>query len=370
MKILRILVYLSLFISFASNAGDLYVTPIQPVTLYSDYGWDYDSYHAAELKNKLPKNLIPVAWPDTTHRLKVLGTKTKNGSTYYQVSFAEGDERCDPEKGKSCWLNVDLTVQGAGVKPHCPPKPKNSIFTTLTDFVSEVIISTTHTPSPLTADFEADGANKNCHAYIKPDGSYGPRGKLLLKELSGKGKASLDDFGDAIPDVFLNPEFKDMNEICPNFSEFRDAQKYNFWIWSFAALAWDEGKCIENVTAEGTNTLAVSDFQLPENWDPHRKYRGPGCNATEPRMSSRTLKGRRSGSKLMANPKNAIPCAVQIMAGVICGWYAPKSSGIRCNQEVRDPALLGSSQSYWQKIKTNDSKLKEMISQFPDCKKR
>lgn len=358
---------LFLSVAKAENPTKILVRPIQPVTLYSQPGWEYSNYHKAEVNKKLPKDVTAVAWPDQTTQMEVLWTEKKGTSTYYLVSYSNGSG-----KDYRGWINSDLTLQGSSTKAICPTKPKGilaSLQDTVSDF-SQSLVNLSYSPPPLTADFEADGAGANCHAYIKPDGTYGPSGKLLLKELGGNGKASLSDHGDVIPDVFLNPEFKDFNNLCPNFDTFHKSQKLSFWVWLFTAIAWDEGKCIPNVTADGTNTLAVSDFQLPENWNPHRKYRGPGCNATEPRTPSRTLKGSNTGNKLMANPKNAIPCAVQIMAGTICGWYAPESSGIRCNQEKRADIFAGSSQSYWQKIRANDDKLKDMISQFPDCKKR
>ncbi|MCB0347285.1 MAG: hypothetical protein KDD37_00545 [Bdellovibrionales bacterium] len=365
-----ILMIFSLFLPFASalTESTVYVRPIQTVTLYTQPGWEYSNYHKADLDKTLPANVSPAGWPNSTDNLKVIDTKKVSGQTYYKVQFQNNS-------GETAvgWLNSNLTLQGSSIKPNCPTKPKTSIYADLVSSISDVAqknIAMSYSPPPLTAAFEADGANKNCHKYIQPDGTYGPSGMLLAKELNGNGKASLSDHGDKIPDVFLNPEFNDFKNLCPNFENFHNAQKIGFWVWIFTALAWDEGKCISNVTAEGTNTLAVSDFQLPEAWDPHRKYRGPGCDAKESRMQARTLMGTPNGNRLMANPKNAIPCAVQIMAGVVCGWYGPDSSGTRCNQEKRAYTFFDSSQSYWQKIRANDSKLKDMIQQFPDCKKR
>ena len=187
----------------------------------------------------------------------------------------------------------------------------------------------------------------------------------MAKEILGQGKSS-NRWA-----YFRSNNIDQMGKICPNFSRLTDQQKLKFWVWTFAAIAWDEGKCISNIARlDATNGVAAGDFQLPENWKDGRSWRGPGCDATEEKVQGVNAKRRPIGRFLMANEMNSIPCGVEIMGGAICGFYSTRRWPLRCEESegYKGKALFGH-HLYWEKLRQpSHGKVLSMVKEYPLCR--
>ena len=85
-----------------------------------------------------------------------------------------------------------------------------------------------------------------CGNFIKTDGSYGPWGEIMAREIK------------KYPEVYRNKIPSDMAQLCPNFATFPDDKKEQFWVNTFAAMANSESSCNSNdVTAENRGLLQL-----------------------------------------------------------------------------------------------------------------
>ncbi|MCH2534612.1 MAG: hypothetical protein MK008_09255 [Bdellovibrionales bacterium] len=318
-------------------------------TLYSEPGYDYSTY--VTKKRNGHKNLPSRKWATPGMHLQLIESKvTEDGQMYAHV------QDTDNPKNKG-WLKYNhLYYYENGIRVQCDPNTKNQTKT-IAEIIAHIEKNEYKSP-PLTNSFSALGAD--CSDYIDDNGNYGDRGKLLAKEILGEGR-STDRW------EYFKQGSRNLSSVCPNFNNLNDEEKLNFWIWTFAAIAWDEGKCISNIArSDATNGLAVSDFQLPENWKSGRSWRGPGCNANG-RAPAVNIRRRRYGNFLMANPSNSIPCAVEIMSGSLCGFYSYKKWPLTCDPVEKTKGFTGK-HIYWEKMKHNDAKFVKMIKEFPLCK--
>ncbi len=85
-------------------------------------------------------------------------------------------------------------------------------------------------PTPLNQKYIplAEDYNKSCHNFIKPDGTLGPFGEAIVKELDRPEYMGL---------FFDHPQ---ISNDCPNYAGFTKAQKQNYIINFFTHLSWLE----------------------------------------------------------------------------------------------------------------------------------
>ncbi|MEK6555554.1 MAG: hypothetical protein AABZ31_09965, partial [Bdellovibrionota bacterium] len=180
-------------------------------------------------------------------------------------------------------------------------------------------------------DFDARGAN--CNSFIKEDSSYGPHGisirNAFLKYTNPKHINRLLQNESALA--------YSMPQLCPKYASFDFEGRVRFWVWTMAAIAWEEATCRDGaINRRGTNDVAVGLLQL-EKTKSKRYWRGPLCNVTE-----------------VETPAANLICGLEIMRGQFDGTYG-------------SPAGLSIPNSYWQRLRAKWSKIDYLISLYPGC---
>ena len=146
----------------------------------------------------------------------------------------------------------------------------------------------------LSSGFFSGGAR--CDRFIKADGSgYGPYGQELLRQISEP----------EMNRIYMSNGNGAVN-ACPNFASFTPAQKRHFWVWTFAALAWQESKC-NNGTRDSSahinpNGKAVGLYQIERRSDLREgrddRYRGRYCSGDPESLRVNT----RCSVRMLATP--------------------------------------------------------------------
>lgn len=188
----------------------------------------------------------------------------------------------------------------------------------------------------LTESFSEDGAD--CSKFIDDNGDFGEYGKILLEALLEKGTDShlfADD----------RPGMEDSPYTCPAWKTLSFDMRLRFWVWTFAAIAWDESKCDARArNTQASNGVAVGLLQLDEARSA-RRWRGRNCEA-----------------KNVSAPRENLRCGVDIMDELMRGRDGLyKASG-----------KLWGDTSYWQKLKKSanaraPSAVVKRIKEFPAC---
>ena len=80
------------------------------------------------------------------------------------------------------------------------------------------------------------GFHALCSGFINESGQYGELGQMVVDGLREEHRAGL----------YSNEHvarLTEMSSLCPNFPTFSDAQKEQFWVWTFMSIAHVESKC-------------------------------------------------------------------------------------------------------------------------------
>ena len=208
--------------------------------------------------------------------------------------------------------------------------------------------------------------------YFNSNGTLGAKGIILKRELtSTEGARSTP-----MKHLFFRNRFPDMDNMCNGFDSFSDDQKLNFWIWYFASIARTESECGRNAyNPNDVNGVSAGELQLPEAWR-HRKWRGlthvgritsdeqaAGCDATSPRQSVPSDRYGNSPAIRMGHIENNLSCGVEILAGVLCGFYRNPTE--RCNSTTTRPYGNG----FWAEIRAGiNGKIIKNVRKFPLCR--
>ncbi len=348
----------------ATDLSEIYFTVHKVQTLYSAPGYDFKSFRDSPLsEDQKPKR----SWVQPGTQLIVEDVKEVAGDKYVKVGYIPPS---DPKRKIQVggWMKFEyLYYKDDGKHFKCPPELLEKLKAQAKETLASVLEKNPprkYRSPPLTASFKKKGAD--CTDYIKPDGSYGERGKLAAKEILGEGQSS-DRWG-----YFSSNQIDGIRSICPNFNKFRDDQKLNFWIWMLAAMAWDEGKCRSDIiNMNATNGIAAGDLQMPEDFKNDREWRGPGCNAKHARVPGVFVNGKKTGaSYYMANYENSIPCAIEVLGGAICGFYSKRAYPLKCDEseEFKSRPLMGK-HLYWEKLRhPGKGNILAMTKEFPLCK--
>lgn len=185
---------------------------------------------------------------------------------------------------------------------------------------------------PLDKAFTGKGAN--CSAFISSNGALGPLGQTIFNNISSRGANS--------PFVVADrPGMSDGPKACPRWRQLTKQDRIHFWIWTFAAIAWDESTCLPNArNSNATNGVAVGLMQLDEQKS-GRSWRGPNCKA-----------------KSVASANQNVLCSLDIMEELMRG-----KDGV-----YKSNGHLWGSTSYWQKLKVKDGgNIGKLIRTFPLC---
>jgi len=197
----------------------------------------------------------------------------------------------------------------------------------------------------LTSDFREKGA-RGCDRFIRNNGEYGDYGEMLYSTLMNEEhirKVLIDDRNGKINSDPV------MNQVCPGFSKLSKEDRARFWVWTMAAIAWDESKCNPNIRPKrGPNDTLIGIFQL-EDRRSSRRWRGKLCDVASIRSVESQMK-----------------CALEIMRGQF--ECTPGAGSCHSSRGTYGPASLKS--SYWEKLRGNkaSSTIKIRMAKFPGCK--
>lgn len=196
----------------------------------------------------------------------------------------------------------------------------------------------------LTAEFREKGA-KYCSRFIQDNGEYGVYGQILYKTLMKDARIRRVLIDDADKRIAKDPV---MQQVCPGFTKLSKEDRARFWIWTMAAIAWDESKCDGLVKPKkGPNDTLIGLFQL------------------EDRRSSRAWRGEYCGVKDIKPVDAQLRCAIDIMRG----QYECTPGKAACNPQKGTYGTPSLKSSYWEKLRrTGTSTIKARISKFPGCK--
>lgn len=208
----------------------------------------------------------------------------------------------------------------------------------------------------LSPHFSLNGIKDDCDKFFDNAGNTGPWGNQIIKTITKLPKEELEN-------SFYSKDIPDMDFICPKFKEFPSELKLKFWVWTFAAISWQESSCNEKVSAQGTNARAVGLLQL-EDTRQLRKSRGPNCDVASVR-----------------DPANNLACGVDILHQQLLGaegkYFKNVGTGelfwksgywqhlrLKDNSSRAQKMLTAKSQSQEIPKKTN---IKELVMRFPYC---
>jgi hypothetical protein len=207
----------------------------------------------------------------------------------------------------------------------------------------------------LDAEFSSNGVGDNCFKYIESNGEVGSWGKSVIEAIYKLPK-------DEIQNSYLANSFTDMELVCPNYKNFNEQLKLKFWVWTFAAISWQESSCNPKTTAQGINSKAVGLLQLEDSLR-LRAGRGGHCEVKDVKQAN-----------------NNIACGVEILHQQLLGpksTYFTNSTGelfwksgywqhlrLRKRTQVKEQELIDQSQSP-SNSKTN---IKELVMRFPNCR--
>ncbi|MEM7646574.1 MAG: hypothetical protein AAF203_06680, partial [Pseudomonadota bacterium] len=267
-----------------------------------------------------------------------------------------------PEAGVSGWIP----------KPDCVPRKGQTIcdFTTENERLAEddmrifewamIQDSFSSWKVPMMPQSAFHDEANNCESYYKKDGTYGPKLRLLAKELLGEGRST-----DRYRLFFVDP-IPGIEQVCPTFPKMHAPDRLRFWLWFFTAIAREESQCGMrrwSLNTKDPNGTSAGDFQMPEAWKKEVKRadgsigyagrfkRGPGCNAKEPKVDG----------YLMFNYNNVAPCAVEVFGESMYGCYNNK----RVCTGVKRP--WSKSGIFWAKLIRADNRgpILARVKQYP-----
>ena len=198
---------------------------------------------------------------------------------------------------------------------------------------AEVVIPPTPERKPTPPKFKAWRPSGICPDYIHYDGGYGKRGRLLVKEILGKGKARRNWRGNSVRDLFLKaPMNKGGRKYCPNWKSMSVDQKLNYYVALFGLLARPESTCQEKLDVKCTGGRCRGELQIEKEWQRRvGKKRGRGCVFdSDPNVAWKRSRLKRPKKKRKSAVwEDNMTCAVQTMANSICGFHTPRGNG-RC----------------------------------------
>lgn len=198
----------------------------------------------------------------------------------------------------------------------------------------------TITSYPLSQDFY-DKGRTGCDNFISPEGEYGPYAHQVINHIKTYPYSENE---------FLKEKFPGMTDglnICPNWKKLNIQQKFDFWVWAFASISWDESKCLPNrVNNRASDGIAVGLFQL--NKSKKKRYWRGGSKRKACTVDN-----------VMPDGAN-IECSVEIMHEILRGKQGEyKGNG----------ALYGKqAASYWQSFRSDkQTDATKLLANFPPC---
>lgn len=227
--------------------------------------------------------------------------------------------------------------------------------------------------------YSGDFVGKYCvgpNEYFTHDGGLGKKGKILKKELLGNGRST------PMKHLLFRNRFPEMSALCPKFDSFNDKEKLNFWIFYLTATARVESLCGRHeYLCDDPMGSSVGDLQLPESYKISRWWRGiyggaGGCEASPPPEAPKVVLsllkeecktegndfGKNIEPMLMAQTQNNLACGVEILSGVLCGFYHNPIE--ECNPSTTPPFGGG----FWKEIRVGlNGKIPKIIRKFPLC---
>ncbi len=168
-----------------------------------------------------------------------------------------------------------------------------------------------------------------CRGFLKTDGSPGPWGKELVAAMQRVGTQCFY-------------EKADFSLLCPNFKKFSIKKKQQFYLFTFAAIAWEESDCLPKARAQGTNDIADGLFQL------------------EYSQSARAEADRH----FLCKPKESVANTQDIKYQMQCA--AGIFSDYHCDKSDERWTRVGNG-GYWQKLRKTNRIISKAVAKFPGC---
>lgn len=256
--------------------------------------------------------------------------------TLSNASFAWEKVSCaftSTEGTAACLMDLNLVKKNFGIIHKSAPciGLEDRSFKAL---INQPVVPTLH------PDFAKEGAK--CGPFITNNGNgkgnYGEYGKIVVSYLQERSDSNIL-FSDELPGMV------EMPEICPKWKKLSRKQKEYFWVYTFAAIAYDESKCDPAArNPKGTNGIAVGLTQMDHQLS-KRSWRGPDCKVGD-----------------IAPVKNNLRCALNIMEDLLKGPKGEyKGTGHVYNS--------GRNTSYWQKLKSpNGGQIGRLMKTNPLCR--
>lgn len=205
--------------------------------------------------------------------------------------------------------------------------------------------------------------------YFNADGTLGEKGRILKRELTG----SVGSRSTPMRALYFRNTFPNMDKLCRNFDNMTDDEKLNFWIWYNASKARTESECGRNAyNPNDPAGVSVGEMQIPASWE-NREWRGinggaGGCDARPPAVHPPSRDHENPPAYLMAQTENNLVCSVEVLSGVLCGFYQDPTE--QCNATTYAPYGHG----FWRQLRVDDqssfdaSPIIQNIRSFPLCR--
>jgi hypothetical protein len=187
------------------------------------------------------------------------------------------------------------------------------------------------------------GFAANCSSFIKSDGTYGPWGQTVIKEImNSKANGKTSDF-------LANWDMTNAKAklACPNFNHFSDAQKRHYWVYAIAALSMEEASCKPNISDPvGGNAFghAVGLMQIEEIALYRRGrdivYGGQFCSGAHPKETGLNLR-----------------CGIRMVDDVVRLGHGP--------YEIQTASHIY--ENYYSSFRKSGTLARNLISQYGDC---
>lgn len=178
----------------------------------------------------------------------------------------------------------------------------------------------------------------DCTGFVKPNGTPGELGNVIVKHIQGMGDKGL----------FFKKDLPGAKKLCPNWDQLTKEEMAYFWMWFMAAISWKETTCGANtVNKAATHGVAVGHLQLNQN-KKDRSWRGGSS-------------GNSCAASEVTSDANNLKCGLEILNEQLKG----KNGLYKGNGE-----LFGKgANSYWQALRTSTGdKVTEFMKDFPFCK--
>ncbi len=195
--------------------------------------------------------------------------------------------------------------------------------------------------------------NPACTAFIKTDGSLGPLGNEIIKNIENeklsvsayeqlkedakKNNVKLNEHSDKryaiLLDDNLTSKVSNLKEVCPKFDTFSEKEKKHFWAYTFGAMAQVESSCqsgaLENVIWAPNDYLGHGLFMMePPHPEALHKLRSVAAGNPNPEGACGA-----SAYDIRYNDSVNIRCTMDALSVILRGGHTCEKAAARLGKE-------------------------------------